>query len=143
MQDNSEESDEPRFTITLKPETAWFIRGNLLLGPRPSVPIPYQADVEMTYSLRAAINDAIVAFSSNSEAKSFEIAINESQAFIIDQMLKANVEGDYKKLAMQVIRGLWGLQHGLSDSNLSTKTAKDPWEWLSKGAGRALLDKLE
>ena len=62
MQDNSEESDEPRFTITLKPETAWFIRGNLLLGPRPSVPIHYQSDFEITYIMTSAINEAILEF---------------------------------------------------------------------------------
>ena len=132
--------EEPSFKITLKSETAWFLRDNLLLGPRFSIPEQHKEDAEKAYHLRGMVNDAIIAFSSNNDTKTFEIEINEDQAFIIDQMIKADPEDEYRKLAMQVIRGMWALQHKV---DMPVRTVRDPWVWLTGDMIRSRLDSLE
>lgn len=125
------------FTIGLVPNTAWLLRSKITPGPRIQVAPENAALAETVYDLRNKVNDALVSFTSDPERKSFPITITEEQAWIIDQVVPYDGDGIGAKLLMQIIRGLWGIKHGISD--FPVRTSKDPWQWFSKDAHGPLL----
>jgi len=137
MPNTTNETDETRFTITLKRDIAWMLRAKLTLGPRFNNNPEYEENMDTVYELRGLVNDALVSLYSNYERKDYPIRINENQAWIIDQCIDFDGGGDRTKLLMQVIRGLWGLQHGIPE--LPVRTNRDPWGWVNNENSSYLL----
>lgn len=129
--------EEERFTITLKRDTAWMLRAKLTLGPRFSMNPELEQNADSVYELRGFINDALVSLYSNTDRLDYPISINEDQAWIIDQIIDFDGGGDRTKLLMQIIRGLWGFNHGIA--NLPVRTNKDPWGWVTSKNSSYLL----
>jgi len=111
---------EATFPVKLTERMAWLIRNKVVPGPYFRHESTAIADTtrrahDMISGLRRKINAAILRFVDEPDLEQADVSLTEDEGWMLDQIVSPDGQaGEATDLLIQVFRGLWALDYGLS-----------------------------